>query len=262
MTLDDFQTREASFRREGWLRVTLPRASGVVEFLRKQLQALAHAVAKPRPWHYAELHNPWSRTAAVYDSWGFLDLASSPAILDAVSAALGPDIILYDSQWMPDRWDPSGAGHEWITDLHRVPVEPRAGVTALVAIADCKEQGWRFDCVPGSHQDPARSAVLEISLRAGELLLCDARLRYRWVGASPQTGPLGYAVRYFPAGSRYLREPHSPVHLELTERYPLLNYARMPLWLVRGADRADNDFVTGFRQRAGRWVAGARGLKA
>ena len=28
----------------------------------------------------------------------------------------------------------------------------------------------------------------------------------------------------------------------------------MPLWLVRGEDKADNDFVTGFQPKAGRWI--------
>jgi hypothetical protein len=249
------------FKRDGFLRVMPAAGVTIVDFLRAQLQGMAAGVAKPRPWHYAELHNSWSRAAAVYDCWGFLDLASSPAILDAVSVALGPDIILYDSEWIPHPWHQSGARHEWTTDLHRFPVEPRAGVTALLSLVDWGERGWRFDCVPGSHDDPARSAdALEVSLHPGELLLCDAGLRYRLDGPSQQIEPLGYAMRYFPASSRYLRQGHSPVHIELTERYPLLNYSRMPLWLVRGADRADNDFVTGFRPRAGRWAAGP-GLK-
>ncbi len=257
MIYDD-GTPYASFLRDGFLRLIPQGAERGVTFLRKQLEVLVDRIAKPRPWHYAELHNPWSRAAAVYDSWGFLDLASGPAILDAVSAVLGPDIILYDSQWLPEPWQ-CGAEQDWIADVHRLPVEPRTGVTALFSHVDWHDHGWRLECMPGGHKAPAFAAsVRDISPRAGELLLCDAKLRYRMKGSFQWSQPLGYSMRYFPASSRYLRQADSPVHRELTDRYPLLNYAQMPLWLVRGVDRADNDFVTGFRPRAGRWVNASR----
>jgi hypothetical protein len=66
--------------------------------------------------------------------------------------------------------------------------------------------------------------------------------------------PVVYAIRYFSAHSRYERDPTSAVHRVLMERYPLINYAQMPLWLVHGQDRAGNDFVTGFNVRAGFWT--------
>jgi hypothetical protein len=72
--------------------------------------------------------------------------------------------------------------------------------------------------------------------------------------ASPSVLPNAYAARYFPASSRYVRDPATPAHRALTERYPLLNYARLPLWLVNGQDHAGNDFVTGFNARAGYWT--------
>ena len=67
--------------------------------------------------------------------------------------------------------------------------------------------------------------------------------------------PSAYAVRYFPASSRYDRDPTARAHRQLTERYPLFNYARFPLWLVHGQDLAGNDFVTGFNVRAGYWTS-------
>ncbi len=250
----DANPPHACFERDGFFRLMPERAATSIEFLRTQLEVLAEGNAKPRPWHYAELHNPWSRAAAVYDSWTFLDLASGPAVLDAVCAVLGPDIILYDSQWLPDPWQRS-AHQDWIADVHRLPVEPRIGVTALLSTVDWHDCGWRLECMPGGHEAPACTAsVRDISPHAGELLICDARLPYRTTGTSQPSRPLGYAMRYFPASSRYLRQADCSVHRELTERYPLLNYAKMPLWLVRGVDRADNDFVTGFSPRAGRWA--------
>ena len=38
------------------------------------------------------------------------------------------------------------------------------------------------------------------------------------------------------------------------EEQPLINYATRPLWLVRGEDRAGNDFVTGFAPPVPRWA--------
>lgn len=251
---DDNNTLHACFERDSFLRLMPECAATSMEFLRTQLEVLGEIIAKPRPWHYAELHNPWSRAAAVYDSWGFLDLASGPEILNAVSAVLGPDIILYDSQWFPDPWQ-HGAQEDWIADAHRLPVEPCSGVTALLSIVDWHDRGWRLECVPRSHEALGGAApVRDISPHARELLICDARLSYRTSDTSQPSQPLGYAMRYFPASSRYLREADCSVHRQLTERYPLLNYAKMPLWLVRGVDRANNDFVTGFRPRAPRWA--------
>jgi hypothetical protein len=251
---DDANTLRTCFDRDGFLRLVPECAARSIDFLRSQLGVLAERIARPRPWHYAELHNPWSRAAAVYDSWAFLDLASEPAILNAVSAVLGPDIILYDSQWFPDPL-PCGAQEDWIADVHRLPVEPCSGVTALLGVVDWHDRGWRLECVLGSHEAPGSAApVHDISPRTGELLICDARLSYRMRGTSQLSQPLGYAMRYFPASSRYLRSADCSVHRQLTERYPLLNYAKMPLWLVRGMDRANNDFVTGFNPRAARWA--------
>jgi hypothetical protein len=61
--------------------------------------------------------------------------------------------------------------------------------------------------------------------------------------------------QYFPASSRYIRDPAHPLHQALTERQPLINHATVPLWLVSGEDRADNDFVSGFQPKAAFWSA-------
>jgi hypothetical protein len=113
--------------------------------------------------------------------------------------------------------------------------------------------------VPGSHREAAEpSSAFTIKLSPGDLLILDPRLQYRISGEACDHHPIGYAIRYFPATSRYLRRRDVPLHRHLSELYPLVNYAQFPLWLVRGVDRADNDFVTGFNSRAGRWAGGAR----
>src|SRR5688572_6853513 len=235
----------ARFTSDGLLRLMLPESRTAADFLRTQRDRLEEAIGTPRPWHYTELHNPWSRSASWYDSWGFLDLCSAPAVTDAVAIALGPDVILYDSQWLPDPWyGSSKQTHDWTSEMHRVPVEPPAGVTALLSIEHWRERGMRLEYLPGSHCDAHFGAEPHAFVpEPAELILIDANLRYRIAGSADALEPVGYVVRYFPATSRYLRRADLPVHRRLGELYPFLNYAQMPLWLVRGIDHAANDFV-------------------
>jgi hypothetical protein len=216
-----------------------------VRFLQDQSARLASQIRVPRPWHYAELHNPWARSAALYDSWGFLDLCQSPALLEAVAGQIGEDIILFDSQWLPQLRQPPAGEVALESDVHRFPVDPPRGITVLIAFTDSpaatlQQQGMSYELSPRS------------------VTLVDAQVPYRVDSCSPDGLPPVFAARYFPATSRYLRDPAVLLHRALTERYPLFDYARMPLWLVRGEDRAQNDFVTGFNPRAGYWSGTAR----
>ena len=189
----------------------------------------------------------------LYDSWSFLELCQTPALLDRVTELIGPDIVLFDSGWLPDPSLARGAGtdtahRELVSDAARFPVEPLAGATVLVAFAKETDAGLSVDL--GSIQLPFESGVV---------CALEARVAYRVCGLDEAELPSVYVARYFPGTARYLRDPALAVHRDLTERFPLLNYARLPLWLVRGEDRASNDFVTGFNVRAAYWstVAGA-----
>ncbi len=215
-----------------------------VRFLQLESARLYRQIAIPRPWHFAELHNPWARAAACYDSWGFLDLCQSAPLLDAIARLIGEDLILFDSQWLPDRWQPCVPELE--SDAHRFPVDPPRGVTALVAFTDPAGVTVRMQTID-------RRACVSHSLPPGAVLLVEHQAPYQVQSARPDGPPTVYAARYFPASCRYNRDPTASVHCALTERYPLFNYAQMPLWLVRGEDRAENDFVTGFNVRAGFW---------
>jgi hypothetical protein len=42
------------------------------------------------------------------------------------------------------------------------------------------------------------------------------------------------------------------------EEQVLINFCTRPLWLVRGEDRAGNDFVTGFAPAAPRWAGASQ----
>jgi hypothetical protein len=225
----------------------------LLRFLEAERVRLCGQIAVPRPWHYAELHNPWSRAAATFDSWGFLDLCQSPSLIEKVATLIGPDIILFDSGWLPDRWQPVEAQTALESDAHRFPVDPPHGVTALIGVGDTARVTVHVD-YRSSHPHAA-GAHADAPLGPGAVLLLGSQVPYRVRAAGDAGVPGVYAVRYFPASSCYDRDPTARAHRALTERYPLVNYAKFPLWLVHGQDRAGNDFVTGFNVRAGYWTS-------
>ncbi len=59
-------------------------------------------------------------------------LCQSPSLIEKVAKLIGPDLILFDSEWLPDRWQPVEAETALESDAHRFPVDPPHGVTALI----------------------------------------------------------------------------------------------------------------------------------
>lgn len=194
-------------------------------FLRGQLEPMLCGDHRLRPWDLWELHNPWSRSATRMDSWGFLDICESAELVSLVAERLGPDLVLFDSLILPNAALPpesvnTCAGRDFF------PVQPMAGITVRIPfIAGCP------------------------------LLLRSAAEESAAAAMAPATPGFEFLVRYFPAGSRYIRDPGHDSQRRLREAFPWINYATMPLWLVGGRDRAGNDFATGFRPRPGHWTA-------
>ena len=190
--------------------VTFDAEADWARVLDEQLQSVLAAGGRERPWLFWEWHNPWSRASACLDSWTVLDLCSAPALLQAVAEAIGSDIVLFDSQLVPNPALPWQQEPDTRNDPTYFPLE--GGACGVVT----------------------------------SLPVCDRASGYELL------------VRYFPADRQYSRDPSHPAHVLLTERYPWVNYRTMPLWLVAGEDRADNDFVTGFNPKAGRWTTAER----
>lgn len=154
------------------------------------------AAARFGPEILSGLHNPFGRAAPVVDSWALLEYCQSPDLLDAAETVIGPDIILWDSEFVRG---PAAAHH----DPALWPLDPPLSVTLRA----------RVDSVDG----------------------------------------VDHVIRYMPATARYNRDPTFPPNRRAAERAPLINYTRRPIWLVRGVDRAGNDFVTGFSSAVGQW---------
>jgi hypothetical protein len=213
------------------------------ELLRRQYRSILASGCGDRPWMYWELHNPWSRAATCVDSWALLDLCQSPALLEEIAQRIGEDIVLFDSQILANPCLDDSRTDAWRNDTLFFPMEDPAGLVVRIPFGGSPAP---FE-YRGLH-----SGTLQ--RRPGTVLMHGPAVRYR---ADPRelSGYREYVIRYFRADRHFERDPGDPRQLRLTERFPWVNYARMPHWLVRGEDRAGNDFVTGFHTRTGRWTA-------
>lgn len=193
--------------------------------LQPSVQELVGRYPRPRAERLSGMHNPWGHAAVLANAWRFLDVCEDADIVDAVARLIGPDIVLWDSELHLEASSYLrfvGAGREgryW-------PATPVAGAVALLA--------------PTRPAQPPICVDL-VSLADADLAGIDA------------TQPL-YVIRYMPATSRFVRDAHAPANWLAMEEQPLINYATRPLWLVRGKDRAGNDFVTGFAPPVPRWA--------
>jgi G3E family GTPase len=228
--------------------VSLSRSSrtkhGLAQKTRQSITGLENYTVIRRPWHFAELHNPWSRVAQLIDAWSVLDMCHDPALIALVAGAIGPDIILFDTRLCPDPWNDNSNAVQYDWDCF--PVRPLRGVTVVLPIG---EEGEIL-----VHRQTPNLTMETFSVCAGECALIDARQPYRIEVAEGMTKPAYFKIRYFPATSQYIRDSQSSEQLLLMERWPLINLAKVPLWLVAGEDRAENDFATGFSVKGGRWV--------
>lgn len=194
-------------------------------------EAVARIVARKatiRQERLSGIHNPWGHCIGLTDPWSFLDLCESKVVIDAARSVIGPDIILWDSELFAEAGGyamflkAGGEGRYW-------PVTPLAGAVVLVA----------FD----SSEPSVRAVGLE-SLGPDALAGFDA------------AEPL-YVVRLMPATSRFERDADHPANRACMEEQVLINYANRPLWLLSGADRANNDLVSGFAPAVPVWASGA-----
>jgi hypothetical protein len=194
----------------------------------------------------------------------FLALARDEAIVELVSGVLGDDVVLWGAHVF---CKPAGEGYEtpWHQDGHYWPIRPLATCTVWVAVEDSLADNGCLRVVPGSHRArqlhehlhedrsdltlnqrlaagafDEREAV-DVELRAGQMSLHDV---YMIHGANPNRSArrrTGVALRYMPATSLFDRSLR-PVDGQ--SGVPV-NFAARPLWLVRGSDRAGNDFTVG-----------------
>jgi len=190
----------------------------------------------------------------------FLDFARDPDILDLVDCAIGPDIILWGAHMFAK---PAGDGKEvpWHQDGHYWPIRPLATCTVWVAIDDSTRENGAMWYIPGSHRSGLYQHRTDTSdalalnqvllpgqvdeakakddvLEAGQFSMHDVYLVHGSPANRSAKRRAGLALRYMPATSHFDRS--------ISALDSVANFARRPIWLVRGVDRTGkNDFKIG-----------------
>jgi hypothetical protein len=237
-----------------------------LEAMKAEVDELIARNPEVRPEQLSGAHNPWGQSAKVIGSRKFLEFCHFDEILDMVEQLIGPDIVLWGSQLF---CKPAGDGMPvpWHQDGQYWPIDPLATVTVRLAIDDSIPENGCMRYMPGSHKSrrlerheiitdrnvalhqqlPAidESLARDDVLLAGQISIHDVYLVH---GSSANRSTMrrsDYAIRYMPGSSRYVRDPAFPANAYAARESPLMNYTGRPLWLVRGEDRAGNDFKIG-----------------
>ena len=262
------QAREiAHYRSQGFVvpRFTLPAAQ--VAALRDALDELIRRNPGVRPEKLVSAHVAGDNGEGVHGVADFLALARDPEIIELVADVIGQDIILWGCHVF---CKPAGEGFEtpWHQDGHYWPMRPLATCTAWVALEPSTVANGCLRVIPGSHAarqlhehlhedrsdltlnqrlaagsfDEARA--VDIELQPGQLSLHDVYMIHGAQANRSAQRRTGVALRYMPASSLFDRQLRP---LDGQSGVPV-DFARRPLWLVRGVDRhGGNDFDTGHR---------------
>lgn len=254
----------AAYRRDGLVVPAYRLPPAQLEEMRAAADALVAARTDIRPEFIPLPHVPWEDSPkAKALAARFLDCARDPALLDLVESVIGPDIVFWTAALF---CKPGGDGREipWHQDGVYWPLRPPETVTLWLALDDSLVENGCLRIVPGSqklgllkHEASPKdglvlnTAVVEseidvgaarcVELRAGQLSMHDIYLVH---GSAPNTSPrrrCGLTLRYMPATTLYDRT-HNPGAGSNTAP---VEFANRPIWLVRGVDRAGNDFTTG-----------------
>jgi len=256
----------AHYRSEGWVipRYRLPSAR--IALMAAALETLLRDNPGVRPEKLVSAHVEGDNGEGVRGSRAFLDLARDPEIVELVSGVIGEDVILWGCHVF---CKPAVEGYEtpWHQDGHYWPIRPLATCTAWVALEPSTVENGCLRVIPRSHAERRlhdhlhedrtdltlnqrlahvdEAAAVDIELQPGEMSLHDV---YMIHGARANTSGkrrTGAALRYMPSTSVFERDLR-PV--DGKSGVPV-NFARRPLWLVKGRDRSGrNDFNIGHNQ--------------
>jgi ectoine hydroxylase-related dioxygenase (phytanoyl-CoA dioxygenase family) len=254
----------ARYQQDGWVKPAWRLPPQRVASMRQALDDLIARNPGVRPEKLVSAHIEGDNGEGVRGSAAFLELARDPEIVDLVSGVIGEDVILWGCHVF---CKPPLDGYEtpWHQDGHYWPIRPLATCTVWVALEPSTRENGCLRVIPGSHATRALHAHLhedrsdltlnqrmaagsfdeaqavDVELDAGEMSLHDV---YMVHGARPNTSPrrrTGVALRYMPSTSlfdRKLRPSDGQTGVPV-------NFARRPLWLLKGRDHAGNDFRIG-----------------
>ncbi len=254
-----------TYRRDGLVIPAWRLPPGRLASLQDGMERLLRARPEMRPDFLPLPHIPWVDTAeARAIARVFFEAATAPDLLDLVEDSIGPDIIFWTAALF---CKPPGVGARvpWHQDGEYWPIHPPGTVTVWIALDRVDRENGAMQFVAGSHKggylkhknvaNPQFALDNEIDdprfdanearfdeLEAGQLSLHDVMLVH---GSEPNTSPrrrAGLTFRYMPSTSHFDR---GLVMGNVSSIVPI-EFARRPIWLVRGVDRSGkNDFKTG-----------------
>jgi len=231
--------------------------------LRRSVEALIDANADVRPEQLVGAHIKKSQDTGVRGRDELLEFARNPDLLDIAEQLIGPDLILWGSQVF-SKPASDGMAIPWHQDGQYWPMRPLATVTVWIAVDPATVENGCLRVIPRTHkggllphestdeaglalnQGLTKSAIdeesaVDIKLEAGQISLHHAMVVHGSNANLSSKRRCGYAIRYMPAKSHFDRSI-PPTRIANNQ---VLDFSQRPLWLVRGKDRANNDFVVG-----------------
>jgi ectoine hydroxylase-related dioxygenase (phytanoyl-CoA dioxygenase family) len=259
----------AQYRDEGWVVPAFTLPATQVAALREALEKLLRDNPGVRPEKLVSAHIEGDNGEGVRGSAAFLGLARDPAIVELVSGVIGDDVILWGCHVF---CKPAGEGYEtpWHQDGHYWPIRPLATCTVWVALEPSTPANGCLRVIPGSHRGQRlhehlsedrtdltlnqrlaagsfdEDRAVDITLQPGQMSLHDVYMIHGAAANRSAQRRTGVALRYMPSTSVFDRQLR-PV--DGRSGVPV-DFARRPLWLLRGVDRSGrNDFEIGHRRR-------------
>lgn len=258
----------AHYRFEGWVIPQFRLPEPQVASMRDALDELIRNNPGVRPEKLVSAHVEGDNGEGVHGSRRFLDLAMDPAIVELVSGVIGDDVVLWGCHVF---CKPAAEGYEtpWHQDGHYWPIRPLANCTVWVALEPSTIENGCLRVIPRSHRDQQlhphlhedrsdltlnqrmadgvfdEADAVDLELQPGQMSLHDV---YMIHGAKANTSArrrAGVALRYMPATSVFERD----LRPSEGKTGVAVDFARRPLWLLRGVDRSGrNDFEIGHRR--------------
>ena len=251
-----------AYQRDGQLTPKHRLSDALLGRLTNCIETLIAENAEIRPEQLVGAHVKKSEDTGVRGVEELLELACHDDILDAVEQVMGRDLILWGSQVFSK---PAGDGLAipWHQDGQYWPVRPLRTVTVWIAIDPARIENGCMRVIPGTHTTGLmahestddeglalnqgiaggvdESTARDVILEPGQFSLHDSMLIH---GSNANRSGLrrcGYAIRYMPATSLFDRSI-PPTRIA---RNQVIDFQKRPIWLVRGQDRAGNDFTVG-----------------
>lgn len=210
--------------------------------------------------HLSSPHVPGSGLRKFKGFSGWEEFYAHPAILDMIEQLVGPDIILWGTSHFFKR-AVTGYPTPWHRDSFDSPIKPFVSPLVWIAATDATKSsgclrfipGSNHDASPGTHEDlvtPDNVAIklvdefdeasaVDVEIEAGQMIIFDAHTIHS-SNEAKEAERASFTLRYMPATSLY---DHDSVSQILRDNYH--GFHTRPLILVRGADRAGNDFKRG-----------------